>query len=88
MVLDVKLDQDEQWFRIDEAMAEAARSRRSKDHFDSIGRASPGGKAGRRALMLPSPSKSFSSVRDEGHAWNSANSSRNGGYMSAEDSTQ
>ena len=57
-VLDVKIAEDEAWTRIDPRMAEESRRLRDANGRQAvIGRASPGGKAGRRVLMLPSPGK-------------------------------
>ena len=57
LVLDVKINDDDGWFRVDHAMAEMARSHRGQEQRQTIGRATPGGKAGRRALLMPSPDK-------------------------------
>ena len=74
--MDVRLTAADNWERI--TVEDAQRSRRERES-NGIGRANPGGKAGRKALMLPSPGVAFrrenssgsGSYRDEdeGSAW-------------------
>ena len=56
LVLDAKIDEEEGWIRIEPEMAEQSRKLRGQQPIQ--GRVLPGGKAGRRALMMPSPAKS------------------------------
>lgn len=53
LVLDVRINEEEGWCRIDPAMTKEARFRREKS-LNHTGQATPGGKAGRRALTMPS----------------------------------
>ena len=55
LVLDVKVSEEDGWIRVDPETAKKAGRERGLGGGSSIGRATPGGKAGRRALLLPSP---------------------------------
>ena len=62
LVLDVRISELDTWVRIDPKMVEESRkSRGTGEGNGSIGRATPGGKAGRRALLIPSPGEGRSS---------------------------
>ena len=77
LVMDVRLTAADNWERI--SVGDAQRSRRERENNGTSVRANPGGKAGRKALMLPSPGVAFrredssrsGSYRDEdeGSAW-------------------
>ena len=59
LVMDVRLTDGDEWERI--TPNDARRSKAARDDQESkLGRANPGGKAGRRALLLASPGISFS----------------------------
>ena len=68
LVLDVKISEEENWIRVDPRAADEARKSRGYAG-SSTGKATPGGKAGRRALLLPSPTNegnSFSQSEETG----------------------
>ena len=65
LVLDAKIDEEDGWMRIDQRTAEEARKQRGIS-TSAIGCATPGGKAGRRVLMLPSPEDHSRSAFEQG----------------------
>ena len=58
LVLDVRVSEVDGWMRITPEAARKSRAQRGSVDIQA-GRATPGGRAGRRALMLPSPGKTF-----------------------------
>ena len=79
LTLDVKIDEEEGWTRIDPETAE--RSRKARGHTGRLdaARALPGGKAGRRAMMLSPPkclSGGDSSFTSAAIGWASLSGSR------------
>lgn len=74
LALDVKVSEVDGWMRITPEAARKSRAQRGSVDVQA-GRATPGGRAGRRALMLPSPGKTFAfqpgqSTRTSGDANN------------------
>ena len=60
LTMDVKISMDDEWERITESDARISKAEREEhERRNPKKKANPGGKAGRRALLLPSPEIGF-----------------------------